>query len=370
MSTTTTSTAAAAAIDPSQGASQGITEEEAALYDRQIRLWGLDAQQRLRNSRIRVAGLKSPIALELCKNLVLAGIGQLFLMDNRLVEASDLTTLYCCLGDEACVGTKLIEVYKKYLQTLNPRVIIIPEDLATDELQSAHFETAHLTCLVDSTPANIIRVAQCYRDHTVNQEVPRSNDSGSAVPPPNGLLTSGAYGEVGYIFADLHIFTYKRNDPKTTSPPQPKSASPETAQPTNTKVQVTYPALEAVLSRGWSEISERQLKRKLSPVWLAVTVLWQFEMAKESTGLVEESQLGEFKSNWLNERGLPPNYIPDELLGRLRQDWTANPSVPVGAILGGVLAQECIKVVAGNEPALHNVFVFDGEHYLGVTNNV
>jgi len=28
----------------------GITEDEAALYDRQIRLWGLEAQQRFFNS--------------------------------------------------------------------------------------------------------------------------------------------------------------------------------------------------------------------------------------------------------------------------------------------------------------------------------
>ena len=34
-----------------------ITEDEAKLYDRQIRLWGLDAQKRLRASRICVIGM-------------------------------------------------------------------------------------------------------------------------------------------------------------------------------------------------------------------------------------------------------------------------------------------------------------------------
>ena len=35
-----------------------ISEAEAALYDRQIRLWGLDAQRRLRAANVFLAGLK------------------------------------------------------------------------------------------------------------------------------------------------------------------------------------------------------------------------------------------------------------------------------------------------------------------------
>ena len=34
-----------------------LTEDEAALYDRQIRLWGLNAQRRIRAARVLVAGL-------------------------------------------------------------------------------------------------------------------------------------------------------------------------------------------------------------------------------------------------------------------------------------------------------------------------
>ena len=35
-----------------------ISEAEAALYDRQIRLWGLDAQRRLRAANVFLAGIK------------------------------------------------------------------------------------------------------------------------------------------------------------------------------------------------------------------------------------------------------------------------------------------------------------------------
>ena len=38
-----------------------ITEDEAQLYDRQIRLWGLDAQKRLRGARYYFSYKNSPI---------------------------------------------------------------------------------------------------------------------------------------------------------------------------------------------------------------------------------------------------------------------------------------------------------------------
>lgn len=57
-----------------------LTSEEAAVYDRQIRLWGLEAQQRLSAARLLLVGtLPSHLGAELAKNLVLAGIARLTL---------------------------------------------------------------------------------------------------------------------------------------------------------------------------------------------------------------------------------------------------------------------------------------------------
>ena len=49
-----------------------LGEKEAALYDRQIRLWGIQAQEKMQNSKILVSGV-SGIHCEILKNLVLAG---------------------------------------------------------------------------------------------------------------------------------------------------------------------------------------------------------------------------------------------------------------------------------------------------------
>ncbi|KAI9512083.1 hypothetical protein F5148DRAFT_1280128 [Russula earlei] len=69
--------------------------DEAALYDRQIRLWGLEAQQcevkvlmivggrgRMRNTMILVVNLRG-VATETIRNIVLAGIGKLVIWDRE-----------------------------------------------------------------------------------------------------------------------------------------------------------------------------------------------------------------------------------------------------------------------------------------------
>ena len=59
-----------------------VTEQEVIQYDRQIRLWGLDAQKRLRGAKICAIGLDS-LGAEIVKNLVLAGIGEMTLVDHH-----------------------------------------------------------------------------------------------------------------------------------------------------------------------------------------------------------------------------------------------------------------------------------------------
>ena len=61
-----------------------ITEDEAALYDRQIRLWGVDAQRRLLSSRILLINMQG-LGAEIAKNLVLGGVNCLTLLDSNEV---------------------------------------------------------------------------------------------------------------------------------------------------------------------------------------------------------------------------------------------------------------------------------------------
>jgi ubiquitin-like 1-activating enzyme E1 A len=65
-----------------------LTENEAEIYDRQIRLWGVEAQQRMTSSKICVSGLGA-IGAECTKNLILAGMN-VVMQDIEHVSEADL----------------------------------------------------------------------------------------------------------------------------------------------------------------------------------------------------------------------------------------------------------------------------------------
>lgn len=68
-----------------------ITEEEAEVYDRQIRLWGLESQNKLKNSNVLLLGMNA-LTAEIAKNIVLAGIASLVIVDDKLVTQKDFET--------------------------------------------------------------------------------------------------------------------------------------------------------------------------------------------------------------------------------------------------------------------------------------
>lgn len=72
---------------------------EAAVYDRQMRLWGVEAQQRLQRSHVLVSGL-SALGSELVKNLVLSGMS-VTLHDDRSVSPADAAAQFFLVDSDA-----------------------------------------------------------------------------------------------------------------------------------------------------------------------------------------------------------------------------------------------------------------------------
>uniref|UniRef100_A0A2K5RIE1 SUMO1 activating enzyme subunit 1 n=1 Tax=Cebus imitator TaxID=2715852 RepID=A0A2K5RIE1_CEBIM len=97
----------------------GISEEEAAQYDRQIRLWGLEAQKRLRASRVLLVGMKG-LGAEIAKNLILAGVKGLTMLDREQVSPEDPGAQF--LIRTGSVGRNRAEASLERAQNLNPMV--------------------------------------------------------------------------------------------------------------------------------------------------------------------------------------------------------------------------------------------------------
>lgn len=80
-------------------ASEELSADEIALYDRQLRLWGIEAQNRMRKAKVLLITIKA-LGNEVAKNLVLAGIGSLTIVDPGDVTAKDVSSQFCVTKED------------------------------------------------------------------------------------------------------------------------------------------------------------------------------------------------------------------------------------------------------------------------------
>ncbi|MCI02937.1 SUMO-activating enzyme 1A transcript protein, partial [Trifolium medium] len=131
------------------GDGEELTAQETALYDRQIRVWGADAQRRLSKAHVLVYGMKGTIA-EFCKNIVLAGVGSLTLIDDRSVTEEALSVNFLIPPDENVYSGKTIaQLCCDSLKDFNPMVRVFVEkgDLSSFDVEFfGKFDVVVVSC--------------------------------------------------------------------------------------------------------------------------------------------------------------------------------------------------------------------------------
>ena len=80
-----------------------IQSNEAVRYDRQMRLWGVDAQLNMMQSKVVVVGLGC-LGAEVAKNLALGGVGTLTLVDPAPETSGDAAQNFLLSTDRAAAG--------------------------------------------------------------------------------------------------------------------------------------------------------------------------------------------------------------------------------------------------------------------------
>lgn len=314
-----------------------ITEDEAAVYDRQIRLWGLDAQQRMRNATIMVVRLKG-IATEAIKNIVLAGIGKLIVVDDEVVSEEDLGAGFFFREDD--VGKKRVDAAKSKIESLNPLVTVetVPSFVPLEPQNlDATLQDIDLICVTDADRDTMIRVSDaCHL-----QKKP--------------FYAGGSYGLIGFIFADLSDHEYLA--PDASDPKDPSK---------RVKKSLNYCPLKTALKPySWGKLNRVQTKDLNPAVVFSVLALWEFQ-ARHGGRLPDEDEcaheLGDIASALFSAAN-----INKRVLGSMPKDITqilsttaAHEFSPVCAVVGGMLAQDMLKALSAREPPIANFFVFDG----------
>ena len=63
--------------------SMKLTDAQAEMYDRQLRVWGVSTQLKIAKARVLILGAESATLLECAKNIVLAGVSKLFCAEEK-----------------------------------------------------------------------------------------------------------------------------------------------------------------------------------------------------------------------------------------------------------------------------------------------
>ncbi|KUF88544.1 hypothetical protein AM588_10001845 [Phytophthora nicotianae] len=154
-----------------------------------MRLWGVEAQKRLQNSRVLVSGLTA-LGSELVKNLVLAGMG-VTLHDSQAVTPAAIATQFFLSEED--IGKNRAEACLPRVQELNPLVQVSSETKPLDELTDEFFKQFTVVCLIGAEQVTEFRLDTLCRSLGI------------------AFYSARSFGFDGIIFADLGEHTFRRN---------------------------------------------------------------------------------------------------------------------------------------------------------------
>lgn len=345
------------AMETSTAAPEGISADEIALYDRQIRLWGVQAQEKIRNANILLITMKA-LSNEIAKNLVLAGIHSLTVIDHALVTEADLGAQFFVSASD--VGSNRAAAAAPQIRKLNPRVEVIVD---TDDIMSkgaAFYGGFDVVIAADLQPEalNIINTAT-----RINHKP---------------FYAAGVHGFYGFIFSDLIQHEYVVEREKSNRPTllqaetQTRSVVDIKTKKENGKVielvkkrelYSTWFLASDAASLPAEYLKSRRRLKAVTPILSCLRALWEFmdlqggRLPSTTEDLKMFTVLATQKHKAL---GLPDETLRSETLRKFLQN-LGSEIAPVTAVLGGQLAQDVINVLGARQQPIQNMVVFDGD---------
>ncbi|KAK3925902.1 SUMO-activating enzyme subunit 1 [Frankliniella fusca] len=325
--------------------SNELTDAEAEQYDRQIRLWGLDSQKRLRASRVLIIGLKG-LGAEVAKNITLAGVKSVTLLDDDVATQEDICSQFLVPRDQ--IGRNRAEASLGRTQNLNPMVNVTSDTTAVGDHPDEYFHDFEAICATKCSTDQLLRLDKICREKSIK------------------FFCGDVFGFFGFMFADLqtHDFAEEITERKPSSSEEPAAKSLKTVK-TTVKRSATFVPLQNALDVDWTVEPYSKKLKKSEPSYFLMKILLKFRSEKKrdpapGTRVEDMEELLKLKKEVLKEMSIPLEKVPDNLLSLVFAEVG-----PVCAIVGGVLSQEIIKALSQHEAPHNNMFFFNPERNLG-----
>jgi ubiquitin-like 1-activating enzyme E1 A len=333
-----------------------LTADEINLYDRQIRLWGMEAQTNLRNSNILVINLTG-LGVEIVKNLTLGGIGSLTILDDSELKEQDLDSNFFVTYDQ--IGLLKVNAAKEKIQDMNPRVKLNIDSRYWEELKIEEFKKFQIIVATGLNSLQISKLNKISRDLNIP------------------FISCCVHGMYGFIFNDLikckNWITLEKNENRKIGEFNLVSNILEIEDIIENDLEKQKILVENEY-RKWDELSgqylnkqfptDKKKKKKINSTLISILALLELsdkylnlEIEKVS---ISNEELKDKITIILNKLELPNNIqMNEEEIERfLRHAYCEYQ--PTNSIIGGVVSQDIINILVQKELPINNVSILDG----------
>ncbi|XP_043522570.1 SUMO-activating enzyme subunit 1 [Frieseomelitta varia] len=317
-----------------------LTDHEAELYDRQIRLWGLESQKRLRAAKILIIGLNG-YGAEIAKNIILAGVKAVTFLDHRNVTVEDWCSQF--LAPKESLGKNRAEASVPRAQNLNSMVDVKADTSNIDDKPDTYFSEFNVVCATQCTIMQIKRINEACRKHNVK------------------FFAGDVWGLLGYTFADLMTHEYAEDVVQTKKIQISDSGEPMQKEKFE-NIVVTEKHIETFVPfKSILNVTKSSLPKD-SEIYYMILIMFNYREKYGKDPLPSERESEKLKAE--ADIIIKKYDLEDKIDHLIESDLYAQIS-PVCAIVGGIMGQEIIKAVSQKGTPHNNLFTFNPDTLCG-----
>ena len=317
--------------------SMKLTDAQAEMYDRQLRVWGVSTQLKIAKARVLILGAESATLLECAKNIVLAGVSKVILCRGKAKEEEEEeeeTLSFLVSVEDRAKKISVAEAAAKSLQEMNPFGEVSAADFKFEDLEDKDAASAILGNNYDV----VICCGRRVRANSVKHlnEVCRERKI--------AFFLTESSSKHGYFFSDLgdafEFIERKKHDSDNNEDGKESALLTKPFESFGSAIQKT-------------SFANFKPKRscKFTPIFCA---LKQLELTENLKPTLEEVREHISK---LPDGDKVVDGVSLEDLALFLDNRIEMPAI--AAIVGGLLANEVIKSISHAEEPVCNFFCFD-----------
>ncbi|EGT55572.1 CBN-AOS-1 protein [Caenorhabditis brenneri] len=337
-----------------------VSKQEQEVYDRQIRLWGMEAQNKLRNAKVLIIG-GTQLGAEVAKTLSLAGVDALHLVDHRLVQESEVGSNF--LLDASIDNTKLTKwvAARSFLTNLNRNVKLHIDETdllsKSDSEIEAYVKDFTIVIVLDESYERTVKLNELCRKHKVR------------------FVSGAIFGWVGYTFFDFngHSFLTKAEESIETANLDEESQNTKTNKVVTLEEdqfepkEYTYPSFVEAFNSDFSSKKVIKKCKRVVPTsyFLVKTMLLACKENKLSGDMVKDIE--ELIPIWKKEVVAGNHIVENQPVQPEKFNHLFAPEfTPTTACIGGIIGQESIKAISEGKLPIRNIFIYSALDSTGI----